>query len=77
MSRKRVAIIFECGDHKPLTETGGTGFRVWIEGADATKGLPQDAWTAAEFYGMHGFLWVLAMLRDSGMPITTEVKGAS
>lgn len=78
MARRRVAIVFEeTTDEKVQTEKSGQGFNVFIEGAERTKRLPEDAWSAAEFWGMKCFGIVAQILKDSGAMTSASRKGGS
>lgn len=78
MARRRVCIVFEeTTDEKVQTETAGQGFNVYIEGAERTKTLPQDAWSAAEFWGVKCFGIVAKVLQDSGAMTATQKRGGS
>lgn len=78
MAKRRVAIVFEeTTDEKVRTEASGQGFNVFIEGADRTKTLPQEAWSAAEFWGMKCFGIVVQILKDTGAMTGASRKGGS
>jgi hypothetical protein len=78
VAKRRVAIVFEeTTDEKVRTETSGQGFTVFIEGAERTKTLPQEAWSASEFWGMKCFAIVAQVLQDSGAVHTQIKKGGS
>ena len=75
MARKRVTIVFEETDSNSLHE--GQGFQVFVEGAEGTKGKPEAAWTAAEFWGMKCFAIVQDVMVRSGAFKTVRPKGSS
>jgi hypothetical protein len=78
MARKRVAIVFETTDDNVVrTENNGQGFNVFIEGAERTKTLPEEAWNAAEFWGMRCFAIIVDLIQKTGALKTTTRKGGS
>lgn len=78
MARKRVTIVFEETDPVSMHQGAAEqGFQVFIEGADGTKIKPQEAWTAAEFWGLKCFGIIQDIMKKSGAFKTTVRKGGS
>lgn len=75
MARKRVTIVFEETDQQSVHQ--GQGFNVFIEGAERTKTLPEDAWSAAEFWGMKCFGIIIGIINQAGAAKTAVRKGGS
>lgn len=78
MAKRRVAIVFEeTTDEKVRTAGSGQGFNVYLEGAERTKTLPQEAWSAAEFWGRRCFDIVGRLLQETGAAESIQKKGGS
>ncbi len=78
MARKRVTIVFE-ETEKDSLHAGALeqGFNVFIEGAEESKTLPQEAWSASVFWGMKCFAIIVDIMKKAGAFRTTQRKGAS
>jgi hypothetical protein len=78
MARKRVTIVFEETEKTTLHEGAGEqGFHLFIEGAERTKTLPEEAWSASEFWGMKCFAIVAKIIQESGGMRSIGRKGGS
>lgn len=73
---QKVLIVFEQTDDKPIGQHRGegTGFRVYLEGAEGATLKDTSKLTAPEFYGLRCFRIVGDVLRQCGALQSVEPK---
>ena len=76
---RRIAIVFAETDDNPVgTEKGtGQGFQVFLEGLTPEdkkrlEALPQEQWTAAEFWAIKSWGIVMKIMQETGVSVSKQ-----